>query len=119
MFRLALALAVWICLGPGAPAYETPRKDGRLFDKGGTHLHVATATERAPNLIATRTQPSDYVVTEDTEVLLNGRPCRYSEVPPNATILNMELAWDNKTVLKVHFRAAPPATATSRPPGGR
>jgi hypothetical protein len=47
---------------------------------------------------------SEFVMTDQTEVLLNGKPCKYAEVPGHASIVRMELAADNKTVLKVHFR---------------
>ena len=48
----------------------------------------------------------EYCVTENTEVLLNGRPCKYDEVPADAVILRMEIASSaNKEILKIHFRS--------------
>jgi hypothetical protein len=46
----------------------------------------------------------EFVVTRQTEVLLNGKPWRYEEIPDHASIVGMEVAADKKTVLKIHFR---------------
>jgi hypothetical protein len=62
----------------------------------------------APRLSAQARQPaagSEYAVTEKTEILLDGKPCRYEAVPGTATIERMEVAPDGKTVLRVYFRA--------------
>jgi hypothetical protein len=48
--------------------------------------------------------PNDFFVTEETEVLLNGKPCSYAQIPAHASIVFMEVGADKKTVLKVHFR---------------
>jgi hypothetical protein len=53
---------------------------------------------------AERETTATFVVTEQTEVLLNGKPCKYEEVAGHACIVWMEVAADKKTVLKVHFR---------------
>jgi hypothetical protein len=105
MIRLALALAVWIGFVTAAPATLAARKDDPLFEKGAPHFQAAKAPATALSVVAERSQGPNYVVTEETEVLLNGKPCRYKEVPANASILRMELGPDNKTVLKLHFRA--------------
>lgn len=107
MIRLALALAVWVGLVTAAPASLAARKNGPLFGKEAPHLQNAKAPRAALAVVEARAQTSDYEVTDETEVLLNGKPCLYIEVPANATILRMELGPDNKTVLKVEFRAAP------------
>ncbi len=116
MIRLALALAVWVGLVTAAPASLAARKDGPLFGKEAPHFQTAKAPKAALAVVESRAQAPDYVVTEETEVLVNGKPCRYSEVPSDASILRMELGPDNRTVLKIHFRAAP---ATSTSPRGR
>jgi hypothetical protein len=105
MIRLVLGLVVWIGFVTAAPATVTARKDAPLFGKEAQHFQAAKAPVAALAIVTARAQASDYVVTEETEVLLNGKPCRYKDVPDNATILRMELGPDNKTVLKVHFRA--------------
>jgi hypothetical protein len=49
----------------------------------------------------------EFRLTATTEVLLDGRPCRYNEVPPGATILLLELASnESKEIVKVHFQTS-------------
>jgi hypothetical protein len=43
-------------------------------------------------------------VTRTTEVKLDGRPCRYEDVPANVEAVHIEVADDGKTILKIHFR---------------
>jgi hypothetical protein len=43
-------------------------------------------------------------VTGETEILLNGKPCIYEGIPDHASIVQMDVAADKKTVLKIHFR---------------
>jgi hypothetical protein len=104
MIRLTLALAALMSLVSVAPATLAPRKD---------RLPLGNETPRAQTLqVPAAAQPqgagqggkSEYVLTTQTEVLLNGKPCRYQEVPASARIVRMEVAEDNKTVLKIHFR---------------
>ena len=106
MIRLALTLAVWIVFVTAAPATVAARKGGPLFGREAPRYPAAKAPAAALAVVTAHAQASDYVVTEETEVLLNGKPCRYKDVPDTATILRMELGPDNKTVLKIHFRAA-------------
>jgi hypothetical protein len=44
-------------------------------------------------------------ITDETEVQLDGRPCKYADVPSDAVVVLVELAADGKTVLKAHFRS--------------
>ena len=101
---------------PFAPATVATRKDGPLFEKEDPHFRAARAPATALAVAPELSQVADYLVTEETEVLLNGKPCRYNEVPDNASILRMELGPDTRSVLRIHFRGAP---ATSTPPSGR
>jgi hypothetical protein len=55
---------------------------------------------------STRKQESAFVITDQTAVYLNGRTCRYRDVPNQAHIVSLEVAPDRKTVLKVHFQTA-------------
>lgn len=116
MLRLALTLTVWVGAVTAAPAGLAGRQGGPLFGREDRLFPGGKAPAAALAVVAARSAPLDYVVTEETEVLLNGKPCRYREVPANASILRMELGPDNKTVLKIYFRAAP---ATSPRPSAR
>jgi hypothetical protein len=49
----------------------------------------------------------EYSITAQTKILLNGNPCNYNEVPPDAIVIRMEFASSNdKEILKIHFRSA-------------
>ncbi|MCC6420198.1 MAG: hypothetical protein IT429_18340 [Gemmataceae bacterium] len=49
--------------------------------------------------------PNDELqITDETRVLLNGRPCRYRDVPAGAIVIGVELAADQRTVLTIQFR---------------
>jgi hypothetical protein len=48
----------------------------------------------------------ELVVTLNTEVLLDGRPCKYEQIPEDAAIIFAEVDQDRKTLLKIHFRSA-------------
>jgi hypothetical protein len=101
MTRLTLVLAAWISLISAAPASLTPRKDRPPLSPDAPRV-------QAPRLSAEpvgRGTASEFLVTEQTEVLLDGKACRYRDVPSRATILRMEVAPDGKTVLRILFRA--------------
>jgi len=46
----------------------------------------------------------DFNITEGTEVFLDGKPGRYEDVPDGAIITYLELAADERTVLRICFR---------------
>jgi hypothetical protein len=98
MTRLALALAVWMSLAGVATASLESRKQSL------SRREDAWAALTVPPSAVRASQPQ-FQVTEQTEVLLDGKPCRYAEVPATAVIIKMEVAEDKKTVLKVHFRS--------------
>jgi len=103
MIRLTLTLAVWISLVSAVGASLTPRKPSSPLQR---EVHRALASRlavRAPHYAVQREAQPEFVVTEQTEVLLNGKPCPYAQVPGHATIERMEVAEDKKTVLKVYF----------------
>jgi hypothetical protein len=45
------------------------------------------------------------VLTARTEVRLDGRPCRYADVPAGAAITAAEAGPDRKTLVRIHFRS--------------
>jgi hypothetical protein len=111
MLRLTLALAVWIGLVPVVNATLTPRKEstlGKSFPAIGSEEGLRLGGNKRLARIAGKPVQagtrSEYVVTHQTQILLNGKPCKYEEVPPDASIVRMEVAADKKTVLKIHFR---------------
>ncbi len=60
------------------------------------------------DIFASQRQPpanDEFHLSTTTEVLLDGRPCRYEEVPDGATILLLETATnESKDILKIHFQ---------------
>jgi len=61
----------------------------------------------------------EFRITPDTEVLLDGRPCRYEQVPDNATIILLEtVSNESKEIARIHFRTsrrvAPSTTSKQR-----
>ena len=107
MIRLTIALAVWIGLVSVAPASLAPRREPRI----GNGL-LAQASRRSTQVVqqparkAARAEAQpEYVLTQETEVLLDGKPCKYEDVPATASIVKMEVAADRKTVLRVRFRS--------------
>jgi hypothetical protein len=84
-----------------ASASLAPRKEPRL----GLDAPVKAAKRSAPaRQEVARASLTDFVLTHETEVFLDGKPCRYDKIPARASIIKMEVAADKKTVLKVHFR---------------
>ena len=102
MTRLTLTLAVWMSLVPLASASVTPTKETRPLSRAS----LKARSLLLPILEQTleRHSSPEYLVTDRTEILLDGKTCKYAEIPAHATITRMEVAADKKTVLKIHFR---------------
>jgi len=101
MTRLTLALAACISLASTASASLTPPRQRSLF---GPEVSRAQALKLSGEAVGSRTA-SEFKVTERTEVLLDGKACRYADVPEQATILRMEVTPDGKIVLRLYFRS--------------
>jgi hypothetical protein len=102
MTRLVLALVAWLGIASVAPATLTPRRETPILGADVPH-----AVKLFAKLLSREVGPSDsseYVLTDRTEVLLNGKVCKYAEIPANARIIRMEVAADQRTVLRIHFR---------------
>ncbi len=102
MLRLALACLGLCCfLSPAWASREirTSTKNERLAP---LPLEEVQAKQKA-KAVASAPQP-DFVLTEESEIRLNGEPCRFKDVPTNAEIVYVEVARDRKTILKIHFR---------------
>jgi len=105
MPRLTFALAAWILVSATSYASLTPPKNSPTV---GTAPAMERTTPLATSVLAKasgRTNNSEFSLTAGTEVLLDGKPCKYADVPSHASIERMELAADNKTVVRIHFRS--------------
>jgi hypothetical protein len=106
MTRLTLALAALIGLVSVAPASLAPRRDRNALDSDAPlRAPASPRAARSPAEALRPANPAEYVVTEQTEILLDGQLCRFEDVPERAIILKMEVAGDGKTVVKILFRS--------------
>jgi hypothetical protein len=113
MTRVMLTVAVWMSLVPVVSASLTPRKESPLLERvpralaakrSATALPAKARAATPAKHTAARGMSTEFVVTKRTEILLNGKPCKYEEIPAGATIERMEVAEDKQTVLKIFFR---------------
>ena len=58
----------------------------------------------------------EYRITANTEVLLDGRPCRYDRVPDGARIILLETVTNkSKEISRIHFRSPRrPSSSTAK-----
>ncbi|HEY7312341.1 MAG TPA: hypothetical protein VH643_23455 [Gemmataceae bacterium] len=104
MTRLILTLVAWISLVPVVSASLTPRKERRPFGEVVRPILSPKLSVEGPEQAVGRETDPEFLVTDRTEILLDGKPCKYEEVPGHARIVKMEVAADKKTVRKIHFR---------------
>jgi hypothetical protein len=105
MTQLIPALVAWMSLVSGGVASLTPLKELPPFGKEVPQISASKLSARAMEQKAGKEAEPEFVVTRQTEVFLNGKPCKYDEIPHHASIVRMEVAAaDKKTVLKIHFR---------------
>jgi hypothetical protein len=104
MNRLILVLAAWMSLVSVVSASLTPRMESSLLGKEVRPISSPKLSVDALEQAVARETPSEFVVTDRTEILLNGQPCKYEKIPGHASIIKMEVAADKKTVRKIHFR---------------
>ena len=98
MLRLTVALVAVLCLASSTRAGLVPQKD-RLGPKKDP---VRQAVKKEAGA---RVHLGEFVISEDTEIKLDGRPCKFHDVPGSASIILLEVAAHDRTaVLRVHFR---------------
>jgi hypothetical protein len=105
MTRLTLTLAAWVIFVPVSFASLAPQQDRPADERTLLRTRAAKPWAASVQPIPVQEQRNDYIVTERTAVLLDGKPCRFQDVPAQAVIVGMEVAADKKTVLKVRFRS--------------
>lgn len=62
---------------------------------------------KALSFLSDRAAKNDeFRITAGTEVLLDGKPCRYNQVPDGATIVLLETVTnESKEISRIHFRS--------------
>jgi len=92
-----MALLALVLFIPTAPAALTP------------HSGTSPFPDRFPDDLARAAFPhqekDEYVLAETTEVQLDGKGCKLADIPAGASIVNLEIAADKKTILKIYFRS--------------
>lgn len=78
-------------------------------------LTRSKATRTNPELLRRSTtarpngevKPADgeFALTSETEVLLDGKPCAYKNVPAGSSVTRIEVAQDRRTVLRIEFKS--------------
>ena len=109
MPRTVLTLAALLCSLSPALATLSPQP-ASPFAAAALAASLAAAPQEKPlppDVVQAAYPPGrndEFRITSQTEVLLNGRPCCYADVPRNAGVVKMEVSSDNQTVLKIQFR---------------
>ncbi|OWK47443.1 hypothetical protein FRUB_01142 [Fimbriiglobus ruber] len=53
-----------------------------------------------------KTEPAgEYKLTDQTEVVYNGQPCEFKDVPSTASVIRIDVGPDRKTLLRIEFRS--------------
>jgi hypothetical protein len=96
-------LVALLCVLTPAPAALAPRA-GRLRPDGPVPRHLSLRDGEAAEPAKAKSDEG-LAITDDTEVLLDGRACKYEDVPPDAQIILLDVASDHKVIRKIHFRS--------------
>jgi hypothetical protein len=87
-----------MAFSPSATAIVTPHKQY-------THLR-GSAFRPLASSFPVRAEERAYQIRDETEVRLDGRKCRYADVPSTAEIILMEIdSDDSRVILRIHFRS--------------
>jgi len=102
--RLTMTWAALLCCLPAATAGTSPRTDPPQPRKELISKYDKEVAPDAPEPPPKAEKPQ-YVITDQTEILLDGHACKLKEIPGTAEVTNIELASDKKTILKLHFKS--------------
>ena len=105
MTRWTMTFAAFLCFLPSLRANLSPRNDLPLVGKDAPPSAAkAPPADPAP---AAEDKPANpkLVVTDKTEVQLDGHDCKLVDVPGTASVVGLEVAADRKTILKIHFQS--------------
>ena len=98
MTRIAAAMAT--LLSSLAPASATTTAIKNPLTKPAPE-YVRLPAPPAPKAPA---PPVELAIGDATEVVLDGRPCDYKDIPANATVVRVEVGSDRTTVRRIEFR---------------
>src|SRR5256885_1757247 len=96
MMRMTLATAGCLVVISTASGTLTPRRERVNFPRDITLSQKLDRRAPAPAVKPAAESESEYVLTDGTEVLLDGKACKYEQIPEHADIVHLELAADKK-----------------------
>jgi hypothetical protein len=104
MLRLILPVACLVCFSPLVTAELSPPKE--TFGHESRALDALARRQAKPKPAPAKpVEPSSpFTITDTTEVLLDGKPCPFADIPGHASIILIEVGSDKRTILKIHFR---------------
>ena len=110
MTRLTMALTVFLgCLSTAtaslAPRSESPMNGKTTLPMSARDRPIDLDKPAATPAAEDKSDKQNFVVTDDTEVQLDGHACKFKDVPAAASIVSLDLAADKKTILKIHFES--------------
>jgi hypothetical protein len=96
MLRYSLALIVLLNCLSVVSAMFTPQASNlrQVKDLSSEFRQVARVPE----------QKRELVITAETQIQVNGRPCRLDEVPAGAEIILLDVGANSTVIRKIHFR---------------
>lgn len=86
-----------------APVYAVIAPPSELLSRQDVGV-VRLAVAPAPAIPPTPAPPTQLALSDDTEVLLDGRRCTYKDIPANAVISRLEVDPDRKTLRRIEFK---------------
>ena len=95
MTRLTMVLAASMFSLSVAHGSLTTPKERSIFDR---------PLPPAPKVEPAAESEGGLVISDDTEVKLDGKVCKYEDIPESAEVVLLEVSTDKKSVLKLHFR---------------
>ena len=107
MTRWTTTFAAFLCFLPAAMANLSPRNDFPPVSKDPLPKNAKDAADK-PAAAPTADDKKDdqkLVITDKTEVQLDGADCKLGDVPATAAVIGLEVAADKKTILKIHFQS--------------
>lgn len=75
------------------------------FSRVQANPEVPAKTSPPEKIATTKIADEEFLLTDKTEIKLDGKRIRYADVPDHSVIIFVELAADDKTMLKLHFRS--------------
>jgi len=102
--RTLLASAALLLTLSTASATQSPRTDFPVIGKEISPRASRPPSDAAPP--ADKPEPDGgFLINDQTEVKLDGKPCKLSDVPKGAEIEAVDFAADKRTILRISFRS--------------